>query len=195
MCRVDNLDSFGKKNEMCGVLRVIKSFLRLWQLVTKISRFIEACWERWKINGGSSNWLERRWKGGGEERGCDQTTVGSTLVYIPTSPPRGETEENRNSEWERRARTLLPRSRWILLLSEIEPARAQRVPVRKSGILSIIRDPSFEPCSKYSPSSPFTATNPIRAVRRGRNSRGHRRSDGNGKLWTFLEFWKYNTFL
>lgn len=104
MCRVDNLDSFGKKNEMCGVLRVIKSFLRLWQLVTKISRFIEACWERWKINGGSSNWLERRWKGGGEERGCDQTTVDSTLVYIPTSPPRGETEENRNSVSERDGR-------------------------------------------------------------------------------------------
>lgn len=119
-------------------------------------------------------------EGGGEERGCDQTTVGSTLVYIPTSPPRGETEENRNSVSERDGRARCCHVH--LLLSEIEPARAQRVPVRKSGILSIIRDPSFEPCSKYSPSFPFTATNPIRAVRRGRNSRGHRRSDGNGKL-------------
>lgn len=105
MCRVDNLDSFGKKNEMCGVLRVIKSFLRLWQLVTKISRFIEACWERWKINGGSSNWLERRWKGGGRrEVATRPRLVRRSYIFLPLLLEAKQKKTGIASERDGRAR-------------------------------------------------------------------------------------------
>lgn len=68
-------------------------------------------------------------EGGGEERGCDQTTVGSTLVYIPTSPPRGETEENRNSVSERdgRARCCHAGSFYLAKLSRLVLSACQFV--------------------------------------------------------------------
>lgn len=117
-------------------------------------------------------------EGGRREVATRPRLVRRSYIFLPLLLEAKQKKTGIASERDGRARCCHVH----LLLSEIEPARAQRVPVRKSGILSIIRDPSFEPCSKYSPSSPFTATNPIRAVRRGRNSRGHRRSDGNGKL-------------
>lgn len=56
---------------------------------SRVLWFIEACWKRWKINGGSSNPLSGRRKGERKGKVASKHNVGSDhagwLVYIPAS--------------------------------------------------------------------------------------------------------------